>query len=251
MAGNINRVVLVGNLTRIPSSGTHRPGHRFSSLRLAVNTRRKDESGQWTDKPNYFDITVWGQQERTVRSTSSKGSLRRDRRATRMAGGRRRTARSAGRRGRRRERPVPRQPAGRGVLLRAGRRDGGHRGWRRRRDFPSLTNRRRHPLLGAHRWHRRNNNHAGAPDRRLPPASARAVTSAGTRSRRSTTRTCAASPLHLGEGEDPLAPHHGRLPEAPDPGRLGGEAGARWLFFRTSASHGSHPSGRREARPAR
>ena len=52
--------------------------------------------------------------------------------------------------------------------------------------------------------------------------------------------------------EDPLAPHHGRLPEAPDPGRLGGEAGARWLSFRTSASHGSHPpSGRREARPAR
>ena len=36
----------------------------------------------------------------------------------------------------------------------------------------------------------------------------------------------AAPPLHLGEGEDPLAPHYGRVPETPDPGCLGGQAGA-------------------------
>ena len=43
------------------------------SLRLAVNTRRKDESGQWTDKPNYFDITVWGQQGENCAQYLSKG----------------------------------------------------------------------------------------------------------------------------------------------------------------------------------
>jgi single-strand DNA-binding protein len=43
------------------------------SLRLAVNTRRKDESGQWTDKPNYFDVTVWGQQGENCAQYLSKG----------------------------------------------------------------------------------------------------------------------------------------------------------------------------------
>jgi single-strand DNA-binding protein len=42
-------------------------------LRLAVNTRRKDESGQWTDKPNYFDITVWGQQGENCAQYLAKG----------------------------------------------------------------------------------------------------------------------------------------------------------------------------------
>ena len=51
---NINRVVLVGNLTRDPELRHTPSGTAVCSLRLAVNTRRKDESGQWTDKPNYF-----------------------------------------------------------------------------------------------------------------------------------------------------------------------------------------------------
>ena len=62
MAANINRVVLVGNLTRDPELRHTPSGTAVCSLRIAVNTRRKDEAGQWTDKPNYFDITVWGQQ---------------------------------------------------------------------------------------------------------------------------------------------------------------------------------------------
>jgi len=52
----------------------HTPsGTPVCSLRLAVNTRRKDESGQWTDKPNYFDITVWGQQGENCAQYLSKG----------------------------------------------------------------------------------------------------------------------------------------------------------------------------------
>jgi single-strand DNA-binding protein len=44
------------------------------SLRLAVNTRRKDAStGEWTEKPNYFDITVWGNQGENCAQYLSKG----------------------------------------------------------------------------------------------------------------------------------------------------------------------------------
>ena len=73
MAASINRVVLVGNLTRDPELRHTPSGTPVCSLRLAVNTRRKDESGQWTDKPNYFDITVWGQQGENCAQYLSKG----------------------------------------------------------------------------------------------------------------------------------------------------------------------------------
>jgi len=44
------------------------------SLRLAVNTRRKDSAtGQWGEKPNYFDITVWGQQGENCAQYLAKG----------------------------------------------------------------------------------------------------------------------------------------------------------------------------------
>jgi single-strand DNA-binding protein len=70
---NINRVVLVGNLTRDPELRHTPSGTAVCSLRLAVNTRRKDESGQWTDKPNYFDVTVWGGQAESCAQFLSKG----------------------------------------------------------------------------------------------------------------------------------------------------------------------------------
>src|ERR687891_2380065 len=73
MAASINRVVLVGNLTRDPELRHTPSGTPVCSLRLAVNTRRKDESGQWTDKPNYFDVTVWGQQGEACAQYLSKG----------------------------------------------------------------------------------------------------------------------------------------------------------------------------------
>jgi len=73
MAVNINRVVLTGNLTRDPELKHLPSGTALCSLRIAVNTRRKDESGQWTDKPNYFDISVWGAQGEICAQYLAKG----------------------------------------------------------------------------------------------------------------------------------------------------------------------------------
>ena len=69
----INSVVLVGNLTKDPELRHTPAGMAVCSLRLAVNTRRKDETGQWIDKPNYFDITVWGNQAESCSQYLSKG----------------------------------------------------------------------------------------------------------------------------------------------------------------------------------
>jgi single-strand DNA-binding protein len=72
-ATNINRVVLTGNLTRDPELRNIPSGTSVCSLRLACNTRRKDASGEWQDKPNYFDITVWGAQGENCAQYLSKG----------------------------------------------------------------------------------------------------------------------------------------------------------------------------------
>jgi len=74
MAANINRVVLLGNLTKDPELRHTPSGTAVCSLRLAVNTRRKDgATGEWTEKPNYFDITVWGNQGESCAQYLSKG----------------------------------------------------------------------------------------------------------------------------------------------------------------------------------
>jgi single-strand DNA-binding protein len=73
MAASINRVVLVGNLTRDPELKSTPSGTPVCSLRIAVNSRRKDETGQWTDKPNYFSVSVFGNQAESCSQYLSKG----------------------------------------------------------------------------------------------------------------------------------------------------------------------------------
>ena len=70
---NINRVVITGNLTRDPELRSTNSGTAVCSLRIASNTRRKDASGNWVDKPNYFDVTVWGAQGENASKYLSKG----------------------------------------------------------------------------------------------------------------------------------------------------------------------------------
>ena len=72
-ATNINRVVLTGNLTRDPELRNLPSGMAVCSLRIACNTRRKDGPGNWVDKPNYFDVTVWGAQGENCANYLAKG----------------------------------------------------------------------------------------------------------------------------------------------------------------------------------
>lgn len=73
MAANINRVVLVGNLTKDPELRHTAGGTPVCSLRLAVNTRRRDESGEWADKPNFFNVSVFGNQAEACAQYLGKG----------------------------------------------------------------------------------------------------------------------------------------------------------------------------------
>ena len=72
-ATNINRVVLTGNLTADPELRSLPSGTSVCKLRIACNTRRKGSSGEWEDKPNYFNVTVWGAQGENAARYLSKG----------------------------------------------------------------------------------------------------------------------------------------------------------------------------------
>ena len=74
MAGNINRVIITGNLTKDPELGSvPSTGTSVCTLRVACNGRRKNGAGQWEDQANYFDVTVWGQQGENCAQYLRKG----------------------------------------------------------------------------------------------------------------------------------------------------------------------------------
>ncbi len=72
-ARNINRVIVTGNLTRDPELRATGGGLAVCGLRIAVNGSRKDESGNWVEEPNYFNVTIFGRQGETAAQYLSKG----------------------------------------------------------------------------------------------------------------------------------------------------------------------------------
>jgi single-strand DNA-binding protein len=72
---NINRVTLTGNLTADPELRFTPAGTPVCRLRVGSTTRRKDAtSGEWMDKPNYFDVIAWGTQAQDAERFLAKGS---------------------------------------------------------------------------------------------------------------------------------------------------------------------------------
>ena len=73
MPSSLNRVILLGNLTRDPE--TRQAGATtVCSLRLAVNDRVKNrDTGAWEDRVNYFAVTVFGAQGQRCAQYLGKG----------------------------------------------------------------------------------------------------------------------------------------------------------------------------------
>jgi single-strand DNA-binding protein len=66
--------VITGNLTKDPELRHTGGGTAVCELRVAVNSRRKNgQTGEWEDKPNFFDVTVWGAQGENCANYLSKG----------------------------------------------------------------------------------------------------------------------------------------------------------------------------------
>lgn len=70
----INRVVLVGRLTRDPELRALPSGLSVCSLRIACNSSRREPDGEYTERPNFFDVSVYGASGESVSHYMRKGS---------------------------------------------------------------------------------------------------------------------------------------------------------------------------------
>ena len=183
---------------------------------------RRTPRGNWGDKPNYFDVTVWGNQGESCAQYLSKGRPRRRRRPPRLArvggAGRQRSAR------RWRSSPTPCsssaavKAAGAAAVAASA---SSSRPARPPATRTSAPHRRTTTFPSDAAARRRQKTRTGSPD-----ASARAQSSGpirrksllllqgqGRRDRLQEREP--APPLYLGDGEDPFAPYQRRVPAAP------------------------------------
>ena len=72
---SVNRVVLIGNLTRDPELRSTGGGLSIVKMGIAVNDRRKNQqTGEWEDVPNFFDVVAFGQQAEKYAEWFRKGN---------------------------------------------------------------------------------------------------------------------------------------------------------------------------------
>jgi len=71
---SLNRVFLIGNLTRDPELRYVPGGSAVSNLRLAVNRRYRDANGEVKDSTCFITVVVWGKQAENCSEYLSKGS---------------------------------------------------------------------------------------------------------------------------------------------------------------------------------
>ena len=82
---SINRVVLVGRLTRDPELRALPSGVSVCGLRIACNSSRKDADGEYHERPNYFDVSVYGGLGGERQPLHAQGQPRRRRRPAGVA----------------------------------------------------------------------------------------------------------------------------------------------------------------------
>lgn len=71
---SINRVIISGNLTRDPELRTTQSGMAVMQFGVAVNDRTKNQQGEWVDRPNFVDCTMFGSRAEAVSRYLAKGA---------------------------------------------------------------------------------------------------------------------------------------------------------------------------------
>ena len=73
MAGNVNKVFLMGNLTRDIEIRALPSGMSVGSFAIAVNERYKDRNDQWQERANFIDCEAFGKKADVMAQYLGKG----------------------------------------------------------------------------------------------------------------------------------------------------------------------------------
>lgn len=71
---NLNKVMLIGNLTRDPELRYTPKGTAVAELGLAINRVRKDDQGQRIEETTFVDVTLWSRQAEIAQQYLAKGN---------------------------------------------------------------------------------------------------------------------------------------------------------------------------------
>jgi single-strand DNA-binding protein len=71
---DLNRVVLIGRLTRDCETRYTSGGTAVTKFSIAVNRRRKN-GDRWEDEANFFDVVLWGKQGEFLKQYLVKGKM--------------------------------------------------------------------------------------------------------------------------------------------------------------------------------
>ncbi len=70
---NLNKVMLIGNLTRDPELRYTPKGTAVADIGLAINRVWNNEQGQRQEETTFVDVTLWGRQAELAQQYLSKG----------------------------------------------------------------------------------------------------------------------------------------------------------------------------------
>lgn len=71
---SINSVTISGNLGRDPELRATAGGTQVLTMSVCVNDRRKNQAGEWEDKPNWVRAVMFGRRAEGVSRYLAKGS---------------------------------------------------------------------------------------------------------------------------------------------------------------------------------
>lgn len=71
---SLNKVMIVGNLTRDVEMRYLANGMALAEMGIAVTDRRKDKSGEWIDETTFLDVTAWAKTAEYLAENVQKGS---------------------------------------------------------------------------------------------------------------------------------------------------------------------------------
>ncbi len=70
---SFNRVILVGNITRDIELRYTPGGTAVTELGMAVNDRRKNQTGEWVEETTFVDVTLWARTAEVASEYLGKG----------------------------------------------------------------------------------------------------------------------------------------------------------------------------------
>ena len=74
MPANLNKVQVIGNVTRDVDLKRTQGGTAVCDIGIAVNENRKDANGQWQEETLFLDVTLWGRNAEIADEYAGKGA---------------------------------------------------------------------------------------------------------------------------------------------------------------------------------